>query len=226
MSIGKNIQTIRKKRGLSQQALGEMLGVSGSMIGQYENNLRNPKPETLEKLASALKVSSIEFFQETLSGKLYSVIKETGATPEQLAVDTGIPYKKLVDIAKEKRVEITKDEIATIERVLGVEIGDLNKELLLWDECTNERPLGKRMEKNLSYMENALALGANLELSENGETLLSEEQKHEMSILFSKWNLLVDQLNTLPVDERQKVLDAVLTLIDLKKGISSENREP
>lgn len=59
MSIGKRIQKIRKNRGLSQQELGELLGVSGSMIGQYENDLRNPKRETIKKIAKALGVPSI-----------------------------------------------------------------------------------------------------------------------------------------------------------------------
>ena len=57
MSIGQNIQKTRKERGLSQQVLGEMLGVSGSMIGQYENNRRNPKFETLKKIANALGIA-------------------------------------------------------------------------------------------------------------------------------------------------------------------------
>lgn len=56
MTIGKRIQMVRKAAGFSQKELGERLGVSGSMIGQYENNLRKPKRETLEKIAAALGV--------------------------------------------------------------------------------------------------------------------------------------------------------------------------
>ena len=57
MTTGQLIRIARKKAKLSQRELGEKLGVSGSMIGQYENNLRNPKRETLEKIAAALNVS-------------------------------------------------------------------------------------------------------------------------------------------------------------------------
>lgn len=57
MTIGERIQMVRKAAGFSQKELGERLGVSGSMIGQYENNLRKPKRETLEKIATALNVS-------------------------------------------------------------------------------------------------------------------------------------------------------------------------
>lgn len=57
MTIGNRIQLVRKAAGLSQKELGKKMGVSGSMIGQYENDLRKPKRETLEKIAAALNVS-------------------------------------------------------------------------------------------------------------------------------------------------------------------------
>lgn len=57
MTTGELIQNARKKAGLSQRQLGERLGVSASMIGQWENNFRNPKRETLRKLANALRVT-------------------------------------------------------------------------------------------------------------------------------------------------------------------------
>lgn len=56
MTTGERIQAARKEKGLSQQELGKRLGVSGSMIGQYENDLRNPKYDTLQKIADALGV--------------------------------------------------------------------------------------------------------------------------------------------------------------------------
>ena len=57
MTLGETIRSARKKACLTQAELGEMLGVSGSMIGQWENNLRKPKHETLKKVALALGVS-------------------------------------------------------------------------------------------------------------------------------------------------------------------------
>ena len=53
-TTGQRIQQARKAAGLSQKELGRKLGVSGSMVGQYENNLRNPKLETLQRIAGAL----------------------------------------------------------------------------------------------------------------------------------------------------------------------------
>lgn len=55
-TVGDRIKIARKLANLTQAELGEALGVSGAMIAQYENNLRNPKDETLKKLSSGLDV--------------------------------------------------------------------------------------------------------------------------------------------------------------------------
>ena len=57
MTIGDRIKKIRQEKGLSQKELGEMLGVSQQMIGQWETGKANPKIETVDKIAIALKVS-------------------------------------------------------------------------------------------------------------------------------------------------------------------------
>lgn len=56
MSIGKNIQRIRKEKGISQKELGQKLGVSQQMIAQYENSNSKPKIETIQKIADVLEV--------------------------------------------------------------------------------------------------------------------------------------------------------------------------
>lgn len=58
MTTGQRIQQARKATNLSQRALGQKLGVSGSMIAQYENDLRNPKQETLQRMADVLEVDA------------------------------------------------------------------------------------------------------------------------------------------------------------------------
>ena len=63
MTLGELIQSSRKKAGLTQVELGKMLGVSGSMIGQWESNLRNPKSETIGKIASVLGKPFMDVFQ-------------------------------------------------------------------------------------------------------------------------------------------------------------------
>lgn len=61
MTIGKKIQAFRKEKGLTQKELAQKLGVSASMIGQYETDIRRPKLETLEKISAALGVAITDF---------------------------------------------------------------------------------------------------------------------------------------------------------------------
>lgn len=57
MTTGERIKAARKKKGLSQVQLGEMLGIPFQSISQWERDARNPKKETLRKIAQALDVS-------------------------------------------------------------------------------------------------------------------------------------------------------------------------
>ena len=56
MTVGEKVKLIRQQKKISQQKLGNMLGVSQAMIAQYENGKRNPKLETIRKIANALEV--------------------------------------------------------------------------------------------------------------------------------------------------------------------------
>ena len=55
MGIGLRIKNRRKELGMTQAQLGEILGVSNSMVAQYETGSRKPKLETIKKVADALK---------------------------------------------------------------------------------------------------------------------------------------------------------------------------
>ena len=56
----KRIREIRKKKGISSDKLGEMIGMSGAAIRNIEAGRRKIKVETLEKIAQALGVSVAE----------------------------------------------------------------------------------------------------------------------------------------------------------------------
>lgn len=55
-TIGDNIRKLRIERNLTQKQLGELLGVSAQMIGQYETGVRNPRYPTIKRIAAALGV--------------------------------------------------------------------------------------------------------------------------------------------------------------------------
>ncbi len=59
MTIGENIKTIRKQKGLTQKEVAATLGISDSGMGQWETGRRIPGFSTLERIA-ALDVSVSE----------------------------------------------------------------------------------------------------------------------------------------------------------------------
>lgn len=60
MTTGDLIKQARKNANLTQKELSEKLGIAYQTLAQWENNLRNPKIETLERIAAALGVDSVE----------------------------------------------------------------------------------------------------------------------------------------------------------------------
>ena len=56
MNLGKTIRDIRKRQGLTQDALADAAGISRPSLSQIENGAR-PGEETLERICGVLKVS-------------------------------------------------------------------------------------------------------------------------------------------------------------------------
>lgn len=67
MAIAQNIRTFRKKRGLSREQLGQMIGMTGGAIGSYERGITIPKRRTVEKIAHALGVSTEKIMKDTVA---------------------------------------------------------------------------------------------------------------------------------------------------------------
>lgn len=60
--VGARIRVLRKKRGLSQEALGEKGGFHFSYIGQIERGEKNVSLINLAKIATALEVNVAQLF--------------------------------------------------------------------------------------------------------------------------------------------------------------------
>ena len=61
MELGQKIKKARLERGLTQQELGDIVGVQKSAIAKYENGrVVNIKRSTLQKIASALELRPSE----------------------------------------------------------------------------------------------------------------------------------------------------------------------
>ena len=60
MSTGENIKKARIGAAMTQAMLAKRIGTTTQNISQYERDVRNPKIETLQKIADALNVSVSE----------------------------------------------------------------------------------------------------------------------------------------------------------------------
>ena len=60
MTIGERIKIVRKEKGITQRELGDRLGISDVGIAQWEKGKRNPKADTVKRIADALEVP-VEF---------------------------------------------------------------------------------------------------------------------------------------------------------------------
>ena len=89
MTTGERIYIARKQSGLTQKELGEKLGVSASMIGQYENGIRNPKKKTLERIADALGVSWDELYVFSIEAEQARKLDEIEEIKKQLETAEG-----------------------------------------------------------------------------------------------------------------------------------------
>ena len=94
MSLGINILNLRKKKGLSQEQLGEKIEVTRQTISNWELDETTPNPEQLKMLSKTLKVSIDELLDNDISNVLIEKVSNT----EKLA-GLGIKAVKIIGIA-------------------------------------------------------------------------------------------------------------------------------
>lgn len=80
MSTGQLIKAARKAAGMTQEDLGEKLGISGSAIAQYETDNRKPKHDTLQRIAAALGIP------------IYDLLDDAEVNPEKANVKSGYKF--------------------------------------------------------------------------------------------------------------------------------------
>ena len=61
-TLGKNIKSIRARRGLSQAALAEKAGISITFLSNIERGLKYPLPNILSKIANTLDIEVNQLF--------------------------------------------------------------------------------------------------------------------------------------------------------------------
>ena len=72
MNTGDWIRNARKSKNLTQTELAKRLGVTQSLIGQYERGIREPKMETLKKISAALGIPTVEVENKKYRSVVYN----------------------------------------------------------------------------------------------------------------------------------------------------------
>lgn len=105
-TLGDNIMLLRKKKSLSQAALGKIIGTSGDVIGRYERGDISPSIDVVSKISEALEVS-IDYLVGKTKIKLDIKIIQRIEEIESLNQDAKNFVLRVLDMAlregKEKR---------------------------------------------------------------------------------------------------------------------------
>ncbi len=112
MPTGFRIKEIRKQKGLTQKQLGDLCGMADSAIRRYENGKANPKIETLQKIATALKCD-LSDLMDADEYKLHNI---------------EIAIKKVNDSVLEKNKEIDNEPMTIAAHFDGDEYTDAELE--------------------------------------------------------------------------------------------------
>lgn len=119
MSAGERIKAARLQAGLTQSQLAKKLGIPYQSIGQWERNLRNPKFETLKKIADVLGVSVARLLggdtaELTKAGKFIEREKVLEKFREWEQECVKGDDRELFDIVRDKHVEIDDIPVADV----------------------------------------------------------------------------------------------------------------
>ncbi|MNE73316.1 HTH-type transcriptional regulator SinR [compost metagenome] len=104
--VGARIRTLRKKRGLSQESLGEKGGFHFSYIGQIERGEKNVSLINLAKIANALEVNVAQLFSYVHE---YSELTEADAEVKEVVMMLREGNLEKVRVAKNVVREIVRE---------------------------------------------------------------------------------------------------------------------
>lgn len=87
--LGARIKELRKKRGLTQEKMAELIEISPPSVSKIESGIYHPTEENIEKIANVLDVQVYELYKfdsnlssEKIKKNIYTLLDK--ATKEQL----------------------------------------------------------------------------------------------------------------------------------------------
>ena len=145
MNIGERIRIARLEKGLTQEELGQLLGVEKSAVAKYENGrVVNLKQATLTKLSEILEIppseliitqpssciagtnknKSIDSSREFFSKNLRLFMAKTGKSRKEVSEAIGVSYFTFSDWCNGKKYPRI-EKLETLAKYFGVSVSEL-----------------------------------------------------------------------------------------------------
>ena len=121
--VGAFIAQCRKEHNWTQKELGEKMGISGSLVGQYERGVVNPKYETIIRFADALNVEPRDLlgraFTDVVNPEIERLARNADDTTETRLYFSGrVVQMTIQDRLNEAFSELNKEgQKVAVERV-------------------------------------------------------------------------------------------------------------
>lgn len=205
MTTGQKIKEARKNAGMTQEELANKLGISYVGISQWERDVRNPKKETLQKLADALGIDISELTEDNISSSV-------NQREEYSKIVLGHELQK-----KREKLGLSQEELAT---QLQIDFVTLQKyELGILFPSRSVRSKLKELGIDLSEIEYGFDINPMMTLIRpSRENLLNNEDvltKHESKLL--RLFVMLNQLG------QEKLIDFATILVQVSKFCEKED---
>ena len=135
MTIAERISAERKAKGLTQKELGQRLGIGESSISQYESGARNPKPETLRRIADAL---NCDFY--------WLLFEKDFSTHEKATLDT-VTVFNIQDPHQQRVVEVVSARLENAYKNIGYSFSNMELQVVQLLSKLNDDGQRKAMER-------------------------------------------------------------------------------
>lgn len=120
MTFGERLKKLRLEKGITQEKLGNIIGVSDRVIGYYEADNRFPKDDTLlNKIADYFDVSLDYLLGRTDKSSLNNVEKRLKDNNIKAIAFSDISLDKYAELDENKRKFIEKQMNAMIDILLA-----------------------------------------------------------------------------------------------------------
>ena len=126
--FGSRLKALRKKAGLTQEELADVLGISYMTVRRWEAGKASPRVEDIPSIAQALGVPEADLLDTNASipfgANLKALRRKAGLTQSQLADKIGVSLLTLFRWEKDER-QPRMSEIKALAKALGVSEAEL-----------------------------------------------------------------------------------------------------